>query len=47
MERVSMLSGLVLTIVLPPLGLDDNKLPDCHAGRFKQLIRFAGKVIDK
>lgn len=29
------------------LGLDDNKLTYFHAGRFKQLSQFGGKVIDK
>lgn len=29
------------------LGLDDNKLSYYHAGRFKQLSQFGGKVIDK
>jgi hypothetical protein len=28
------------------LGLDDNKLTYFHAGRFKQLSQFGGKVID-
>jgi uncharacterized protein (DUF1501 family) len=28
------------------LGLDDNKLTYYHAGRFKQLSQFGGKVID-
>jgi hypothetical protein len=28
------------------LGLDDNKLSYYHAGRFKQLSQFGGKVID-
>ena len=27
------------------LGLDDNKLTYYHAGRFKQLSQFGGKVI--
>jgi hypothetical protein len=27
--------------------LDDNKLTYYHAGRFKQLSQFGGKVIDK
>ncbi len=29
------------------LGLDDNKLTFYHAGRFKQLSQFGGKLIDK
>jgi hypothetical protein len=29
------------------LGLDDNKLTYYHAGRFKQLSQFGGRVIDK
>ena len=29
------------------LGLDDNKLSYYHAGRFKQLSQFGGKVIDE
>jgi len=29
------------------LGLDDNKLTYYHAGRFKQLSQFGGKVINK
>ena len=29
------------------LGLDDNKLTYYHAGRFKQLSQFGGKVIDE
>ncbi len=29
------------------LGLDDNKLTYYHAGRFKQLSQFGGKVIEK
>jgi len=29
------------------LGLDDNKLTYYHAGRFKQLSQFGGKIIDK
>ncbi len=29
------------------LGLDDNKLTYYHAGRFKQLSQFGGKVIDR
>ncbi len=29
------------------LGLDDNRLTYFHAGRFKQLSQFGGKVIDK
>ncbi|MEM7474257.1 MAG: DUF1501 domain-containing protein [Planctomycetota bacterium] len=29
------------------LGLDDNKLTFYHAGRFKQLSQFGGKVLDK
>ena len=27
------------------LGLDDNRLPYYHAGRFKQLSQFGGQVI--
>jgi len=27
------------------LGLDDNTLTDLHAGRYKQLSQFGGKVI--
>lgn len=33
--------------VLKLLGLDDNRLSYYHAGRFKQLSQFGGKVIDK
>ena len=29
------------------LGLDDNKLTYFHAGRFKQLSQFGGKVIQE
>ncbi|MFP6750885.1 MAG: DUF1501 domain-containing protein, partial [Pirellulaceae bacterium] len=29
------------------LGLDDNKLTYYHAGRFKQLSQFGGKVINE
>ncbi|MDA0750970.1 MAG: DUF1501 domain-containing protein, partial [Verrucomicrobia bacterium] len=29
------------------LGLDDNKLTYFHAGRFKQLSQFGGKVINE
>ena len=29
------------------LGLDDNRLTYYHAGRFKQLSQFGGKVIDE
>ena len=29
------------------LGLDDNQLTYYHAGRFKQLSQFGGKVIDE
>lgn len=32
--------------LLKLLGLDDNKLTYYHAGRFKQLSQFGGKVID-
>ena len=32
--------------LLKLLGLDDNKLTFYHAGRFKQLSQFGGKVID-
>lgn len=32
--------------LLRMLGLDDNKLTYYHAGRFKQLSQFGGKVID-
>ena len=28
-------------------GLDDNKLTYYHAGRFKQLSQFGGKVINE
>ncbi len=33
--------------LLKLLGLDDNKLTYYHAGRFKQLSQFGGKVIDE
>jgi hypothetical protein len=33
--------------LLKLLGLDDNKLTYYHAGRFKQLSQFGGKVIDQ
>lgn len=33
--------------LLKLLGLDDNKLTFYHAGRFKQLSQFGGKVIEK
>ena len=29
------------------LGLDDNRLTYYHAGRFKQLSQFGGKVINE
>ena len=29
------------------LGLDDNKLTYLHAGRYKQLSQFGGKVISE
>jgi hypothetical protein len=32
--------------LLKLLGLDDNKLTYYHAGRFKQLSQFGGKLID-
>lgn len=33
--------------LLKLVGLDDNKLTYYHAGRFKQLSQFGGKVIDE
>ncbi len=33
--------------LLKLLGLDDNKLTYYHAGRFKQLSQFGGRVIDE
>jgi hypothetical protein len=45
-EEVRPLRDLHVTL-LRLLGLDDNKLTYYHAGRFKQLSQFGGKVIDK
>ena len=45
-EVVHPLRDLHVTI-LRLLGLDDNKLTYFHAGRYKQLSQFGGKVIDQ
>lgn len=45
-EEVHHVRDLHVTL-LRLLGLDDNKLTYYHAGRFKQLSQFGGKVIDK
>ena len=45
-EVVRPLRDLHVTI-LRLLGLDDNKLTYYHAGRFKQLSQFGGKVIEE
>ena len=45
MEDVRHIRDFHVTL-LRLLGLDDNKLPYCHAGRFKQWRQFGGKVID-
>ncbi len=44
-EEVHHLRDFHVTL-LRLLGLDDNKLTYYHAGRFKQLSQFGGKVID-
>jgi len=43
-ETVHPIRDLHVTL-LHLLGLDDNKLTYYHAGRFKQLSQFGGKVI--
>ncbi|MEL6106847.1 MAG: DUF1501 domain-containing protein [Planctomycetota bacterium] len=45
-ENVRHVRDLHVTL-LRLLGLDDNKLTYYHAGRFKQLSQFGGKVIDE
>lgn len=45
-EEVHPIRDLHVTL-LRLLGLDDNKLTFYHAGRFKQLSQFGGKVIEK
>lgn len=45
-ENVHHVRDLHVTL-LRLLGLDDNKLTFYHAGRFKQLSQFGGKVIDE
>ena len=45
-EEVHHVRDLHVTL-LRLLGLDDNKLTYYHAGRFKQLSQFGGKVIEK
>lgn len=45
-EHVRPIRDLHVTL-LKLLGLDDNKLTYFHAGRFKQLSQFGGKVIDE
>ncbi|MGH7202317.1 MAG: DUF1501 domain-containing protein, partial [Planctomycetaceae bacterium] len=45
-EQVHPIQDLHVTI-LKLLGLDDNKLTYFHAGRFKQLSQFGGKVIEE
>lgn len=45
-ENVHHVRDLHVTL-LRLLGLDDNKLTYYHAGRFKQLSQFGGKVIDE
>ena len=45
MEDVRHIRDFHVTL-LRLLGLDDNKLPYCHAGWFKQWRQFGGKVID-
>lgn len=45
-EEVHNIRDLHVTL-LRLLGLDDNKLTFYHAGRFKQLSQFGGKVIDE
>jgi hypothetical protein len=45
-EEVHHIRDVHITL-LHLLGLDDNKLTYYHAGRFKQLSQFGGRVIDK
>ena len=45
-ENVHHIRDLHVTL-LRLLGLDDNKLTFYHAGRYKQLSQFGGKVIDE
>lgn len=45
-EEVHHVRDLHVTL-LKLLGLDDNKLTFYHAGRFKQLSQFGGRVIDE
>ena len=44
MEHVHHVRDFHVTL-LHLLGLDDNRLTYYHAGRFKQLSQFGGKVI--
>ena len=45
-ECVHPIADLHVTL-LHLLGLDDNKLTYFHAGRYKQLSQFGGRVIDE
>ena len=45
-EVVHPIRDLHVTL-LQLLGLDDNKLTYFHAGRYKQLSQFGGKVIEE
>jgi hypothetical protein len=45
-KRLDSESEATFHITLTLLGLDDNKLTFYHAGRFKQLSQFGGKVIE-
>ena len=45
-ENVHPLRDVHVTL-LRLLGLDDNRLTFYHAGRFKQLSQFGGKVIEE
>jgi hypothetical protein len=45
-ENVAHIRDFHVTL-LRLLGLDDNRLTYYHAGRFKQLSQFGGKVIEK
>ena len=45
---VRALAGIAaVLLLLPLLGLDDNKLTFYHAGRFKQLSQFGGRPIEE
>ena len=45
-QRLSSSHDFLVTL-LRLRGLDDNKLTDDHAGRYKQLSQFGGQAIEE